>query len=349
MIYRKKINNPKDKLKILIAPLDWGLGHVTRCIPIIRSLKNQNCDLILAADEDTFLILKKEFPTLVILRLFGYKIKYSQDKKWLAFKLILQLPKLAITISKEHRWLKAMINIYHPDIVISDNRLGMHNNSIISIYITHQLNIKTGNAIFDKIINTIHNSFIKKYDQCWVPDFKENGLAGDLSHPGKLKSNTVYLGALSRFEKLSVERKIYDLLISISGPEPQRTVFENMIFSQLKKNQKNVLVVRGLPAEKKKIEPPNSFIEIVNHLPAAELNNAFLQSGIIICRSGYTTVMDLIKLQQKAIMVPTPGQVEQEYLATYLFEKEIYYSISQHEFLLCKFEVFINYLQIALF
>ncbi len=332
MIYRKKINNPKEKLKILIAPLDWGLGHVTRCIPIIRSLKNQNCDLILAADGDTFLILKKEFPTLVILRLFGYKIKYSQDKKWLAIKLILQLPKLAITIYKEHRWLKTMINIYHPDIVISDNRLGMHNNSIISIYITHQLNIKTGNAIFDKIINTIHNSFIKKYDQCWVPDFKENGLAGDLSHAGKLKSSTVYLGALSRFENLSVERKIYDLLISISGPEPQRTVFENMIFSQLKKNQKKVLVVRGLPAEKKKIDPPNSFIEIVNHLPAAELNNAFLQSGIIICRSGYTTIMDLIKINKQAILIPTPGQTEQEYLASYLMKKKLFFSISQKDF-----------------
>ena len=146
MIPGKKINNLKDRLTILIAPLNWGLGHVTRCIPIIRMLEKQNCDLILAADGDTFLLLKKEFPSIVILRLFGYKIRYSRSKKWLVFKLILQLPKLVITIFKEKRWLKNIIKTYRPDVVISDNRFGMYNRDIISIYITHQLEIKT--AIF---------------------------------------------------------------------------------------------------------------------------------------------------------------------------------------------------------
>ncbi len=334
MVHGKKNNNPKDRLRILIAPLNWGLGHVTRCIPIIRILQKENCEVILAADGDVFLLLKKEFPSTVILRFFGYKIRYSHSKKWLVLKLLLQLPKLTITILKEKKWLKKIIKSYHPDVVISDNRFGMHNKDTISIYITHQLSIKTGNFFFDNIANTIHNSFISKYDQCWVPDFKEDGLAGELSHPKKLQANTVYLGALSRFKNVIVTGKIYDLLISISGPEPQRTIFENIIFNQLKKIQKKVLVVRGLPAENKKMKPFNSLVEIVNHLQSSDLNSAFLQSEMIICRSGYTTIMDLIKVNKQAILIPTPGQAEQEYLASHLMKKKIFFSVKQKDFLL---------------
>ena len=333
MIYGKKINNPKERIKILIAPLNWGLGHVTRCIPIIKALESENCDLILAADEDAFLLLKKEFPSIVILRLFGYKIRYARSKSWLVFKLIQQVPRLKRIISKENRWLKSIVNTHQPDVVISDNRPGMYNPDIISIYITHQLAIKTGNSFLDKIANTIHNSFIKKYDQCWVPDFSKNSLAGELSHPDKLPSNVIYLGALSRFENLKVGGKIYDLLISISGPEPQRTIFENLVFQQLKSFQKTVLVVRGLPAENKKMESFNS-VEIMNHLPSTELNRAFLQSDMIICRSGYTTIMDLIKIDKRAILVPTPGQTEQEYLATHHMKKKNFFSVKQKDFLL---------------
>lgn len=330
----KKINNPQPKLRILIAPLNWGLGHVTRCIPIIKELKNHDCELILAGSGEVFALLKKEFPSLVILRLFGYKIKYSRNKKSLVFNLILQLPKLVLTVFKENKWLKKIIKTYQPDIVISDNRPGLYNRDIISIYITHQLAIKTGSYLLDKIANTIHNWVINKYDQCWVPDFKENGIAGDLSHPEKLPSNTIYLGALSRFENVPMRERIYDLLISISGPEPQRTIFENKILAQLKNFKRDVLIVRGLPSKKQEIKTSNPFVKIINHLTAADLNIAFLQSDMIICRSGYTTIMDLLKINKQAILVPTPGQAEQEYLASYLMIKKFFFSIEQKDFLL---------------
>lgn len=334
MVDGKKINNSRERLTVLIAPLNWGLGHVTRCIPIIRILQKLNCDPILAADNDGILLLRKEFPNVIILPLSASRIRYSRNKESLIFKIALQLPKLIINISKEKRWLKNIINIYEPDVIISDNRPGMYNKDIISIYITHQLAIKTGNFFLDKIATKIHNWFIKKYDQCWVPDSKEDGLAGDLSHPKKLQANTIYLGALSRFENLAVSAKIYDLLISISGPEPQRTIFENMIFDQLKNYKKKALVVRGLPADNKKIKSLNSFVEIINHLPAADLNIAFLQSDMIICRSGYSTIMDLVKINKQAILVPTPGQAEQEYLAEYLMKNKKFFSVKQTDFLL---------------
>ncbi len=334
MLHSKKFNNNTKEPTIIIAPLDWGLGHVTRCIPIIKELEGLNCNLIIAVSEVGVLLLKKEFPSLVILPIAGYKIRYSKVKGRLFFKLLLQLPGLLITIFKEHAWLKKIIRVYEPDVIISDNRLGLFNKNITSVYVTHQLEIKTGNALFDKVVSKIHNSFIKKYDQCWIPDFKENGLAGELSHPKILQQNSVYLGALSRFEKMSPAEKIYDVLISISGPEPQRTIFEEIVLAQLKNFRKELLIVRGLPAENKKIIPPTSNIKIVNHLKSADLNMAFMQSDMIICRSGYTTIMDLVKLGKPAILVPTPGQAEQEYLAAYLMKKKNFCSVNQKDFLL---------------
>ncbi len=336
MIKGKKINKPPHRPRVLVASLDWGLGHATRCIPIIKELESQGCEVILAASGSGFCLLKKEFSSTVILRVYGYKIYYSRNKNWLLFKLFIQVPKLISTIFREHHWLKKTVKKYKPDVVISDNRFGMYNKNIVSVYITHQLAIKGGTYFTNTIAGKIHNQFIKKYDQCWVPDFEKEGLAGDLSHPGKLQSNVKYIGPLSRFEKISGLKKIYDVLVSISGPEPQRTLFENIIFDQLTSYHKKVLLVRGLPAEKKALISPNSLVEIINHLPGEELNKAFQQSDIIICRSGYTTIMDLIKIGKEAILVPTPGQKEQEYLAAYLMKKNFFFSVTQKDFSLEK-------------
>ena len=336
MIKEKKINNDPKKIKILVAPLDWGLGHATRCIPIINELIRLDCEVILAADGAVLSLLKKEFPSIKILALKGYNIHYSRKREWLFLRLFFQIPKLVWIVFKEHYWLKKIIKDYNPDIIISDNRPGLYSSAIFSVYITHQLAIKTGNYFLDKIAQKIHHRFIKKYDQCWAPDFQDNGLAGELSHPKKLPSNVVYLGAFSRFEKLPEVNKVYDILISISGPEPQRTIFENIIFSHLKYDGRKILIVRGLPAQADNINPPNSFSKVINHLSATGLSRAFQQAEIVICRSGYTTIMDLVKIKKNAILIPTPGQTEQEYLAKYLMEKRFFFSIEQQNFVLSK-------------
>ncbi|MEO6637921.1 MAG: glycosyltransferase [Ginsengibacter sp.] len=325
-----KINNPtRGKTHILIAPLDWGLGHATRCIPIIKELIELKCEVILAADGATYSLLKKEFSSITIIPLAGYRMHYSRKKVWLPLHLFIQIPKFIRATIAEHRWLKKIIRDHQPDIIISDNRLGLYNSSIFSIYITHQLVIKTGHYLLDKLASKIHHHFIKKYDLCWVPDFEKNRLAGELSHPHKMLSNTVYIGPLSRFEKLPAVEKKYDIVISISGPEPQRTIFETLIFNQLKCDTQKTLIIRGLPGQVEKIIAPNDFAEVVNHLSARELNSAMQQAGIIICRSGYTTIMDLVKIGKNAILIPTPGQTEQEYLAKYLMEKKLFFSTEQ--------------------
>ena len=332
MINGNNFNKDQLKLRILVTPLDWGLGHATRCIPIINELIKLNCEVFIAADKETFCLLKKEFPTIVFLRLKGYEIKYSLNKRGFSFKMLLQFPKIFYAIRNENKWLKKIVKENNIDAVISDNRFGMHCKNVPCIYITHQLFIKTGKAFSEKIAQKIHNYFIRKYTSCWIPDFKENGLAGKLSHPEKIPSNVIYIGPLSRFDKLPDVEKIYDLLISISGPEPQRTIFENIILSQLKNYSGKALVIRGLPDEKGTLNPPNESIKIINHLPSHELNKAFEQTEMVISRSGYTTIMDLIKLKKSAILVPTAGQTEQEYLAKYLSEKKYFYSVEQQNF-----------------
>ena len=332
MINGKKFNSALPKIRILVAPLDWGLGHATRCIPIINELISQNCEVLIAASGESYFLLKKEFPHLVILRISGYNITYSGDRRWLPFKLLLQFPKIFFPVLKENLWVKKNIKKYEIEAIISDNRFGMYNKKVPSVYITHQLLIKTKNRFSEKIAQKIHYHFIKKYKHCWVPDWNENGLAGDLSHQENKPSNVLYTGALSRFELLKDIPQKYDILISISGPEPQRTIFENKIFVQLESLNKNILFVRGLPNETKNLQIDNKSIKIINHLPAAELNKAFQESKMIICRSGYTTIMDLVKLGKNAVLVPTPGQTEQEYLAKYLLEKKLFYSVEQDKF-----------------
>lgn len=323
MIYRPRI---------LICPLDWGLGHATRCIPIIKELNHLNCEVIIAADKLTFSLLKMEFPALQFLVLQGYEIEYSQNKRTLPFKILGQIPKLLRRIKKENKWLQVAIDEHNIDAVISDNRFGLYSNKVPCIYITHQLAIQTGDSFGNLLAQKFHYYFIKKYNQCWVPDFEKEGLAGRLSHPHNLPFNVSFIGALSRFDILEDTAKIYDALILISGPEPQRTIFERMILSDVEDLDLKVFIVRGLPSAKDAISSPNTKVKIENHSDAQSLNKLIQQSKIVIARSGYTTVMDLIKLGSKAILVPTPGQTEQEYLAKYLLSKKYFYSVSQKNF-----------------
>ena len=332
----KLTNLPKLK-NILIVPLDWGLGHATRSIPLITNLMANNCLVLIAGEESVKCLLQAEFPGVQILPLKGYRIQYSRQKAWLPLKIVSQIPRILLSVYREHQWLKKVVKQYEIDAVIADNRFGLYHSRIPCIYITHQLLIKTGNSVTEKILRKCHQWFIKKYTQCWVPDFEgSDNIAGVLSHPGNLLSNIKYIGCLSRFEKNYHGPCIYDVMILVSGPEPQRTIFEKQLLVQLKEFTGTVLFIRGLPQQVKAFVPKElkANIEVKNHLEAASLSLAIQQSAIIICRSGYTTIMDLIKLQKKAILVPTPGQTEQEYLGEYLMQKKIFFCVQQQDFVL---------------
>lgn len=323
----------KQFLRILIAPLDWGLGHTTRCIPIIKFLIECNCTVIIAAEGHSFHLLQAEFPNLQFLRLKGYRIRYSTDKRFLPIKILCQLPKILNTVIKEHRWLKKTINKHRIDAVISDNRFGLWNKRISAAFITHQLQIKGPNKWIERILIKVNYQQINKFQNCWVPDYSNSpNLAGKLSHPVKRPSIPVeYIGALSRFTFNTNASIIYDVMILVSGPEPQRTIFEKLVTRQLVSFTGKALVIRGLPADS---EVPKDFdqVTIVNHLPAIEMAAAIQTSKFLISRAGYTSIMDMVKLGKKCILVPTPGQTEQEYLAYHLQDQGICVAAEQQHF-----------------
>ena len=319
-----------DKTRVLIAPLDWGLGHATRCIPLIYGLIDKGYEVIIAAEGPVKLLLQEEFSGLEYLPLKGYRISYSKTKWGLFFSIIAQIPKIFRSIRLENRWLKEVIKKHQIDIVISDNRFGLYNKEIYSVFLTHQLLIKS--PVLQTWLQKLNFYLINKFDECWVPDFKdEPNLAGMLSHPKKLPPIPVrYIGWLSRFEK-SESKKEEHLLILLSGPEPQRTILEKKILKQLDDFNQPVLLIRGLPGDESSINTQLNVIS-VNHLPAKELEKAFLNSSLVIARSGYSTIMDLLKLQKKSILIPTPGQTEQEYLAHHLLEKHLAFCTIQQTF-----------------
>lgn len=318
---------------VLVAPLDWGLGHTTRCIPIIQQLIDHGFTVIVASEGSSAHLFRKEFPNITILSLMGYRISYSNKKIFFAAKLIGQIPKILRAIKQEHAWLHQTIKEHKVDIVISDNRYGLYNKKITSIFITHQLTIETGNVITNWLVQKINYKLINKFDACWIPDEETPlDLAGKLSHPKVLPDVlTTYVGILSRFKKQAVEKNI-DLLVLISGPEPQRTTLENIILLQVNKLSLRTVLVRGLPGLTNNLNTDKDNLKIFDHLPATELNTLIQSSKAVVARSGYSTIMDLIALQQRAILIPTPGQTEQEYLAKYLASKKYFVRAKQSTF-----------------
>jgi len=313
------------KYRILVAPLDWGLGHATRCIPIIRELIAQGCEVWLAGEGVQGALLKAEFPNLPFLPLQGYRVQYSKSSKWFFLKIMSQLPKIVFSIKKEHKWLKKQVKRHHFDGILADNRFGLYHSKVPGIFITHQLTIKSPLGKWsEKILQRLNYRYINRFKECWVPDHGgENNLAGELSHPEKKPSIPVrYLGLLSRFKETGPGEREGHLLFILSGPEPQRTILEDKIVNEMSHYSGTATIIRGLPSSLS-IIPSTGMIKFYNHLPADELNEEMEKADWVISRCGYSTVMDIVKMRKKSILIPTPGQTEQEYLAKYALKKEI--------------------------
>ncbi|WP_269685848.1 glycosyltransferase [Flavobacterium lacustre] len=306
------MNLNSNNKTILIAPLNWGLGHATRCIPIIKALQENNFIPIIASDGIALALLRKEFPYIQTLELPSYQIEYAKNGKNFKWKLLKNLPKMMEAIWEEKRLVKKWVKKYAIEGIISDNRLGVFSPKVPSVFITHQLNVMTGNTTW--ITSILHQKIIKKYTECWVPDVENAiNLTGKLGH---LKTNTLnlkYIGPLSRLHKKEVPQK-YDLMVILSGPEPQRGILEEMLKREVLRFNGKVVFIKGIvEKEQKKEEIEN--ITYYNFMNTRQLEQTFNESEIVLSRSGYTTIMDLAVLQKKAFFIPTPGQYEQEYLA----------------------------------
>ena len=312
--------------RILIAPLDWGLGHATRCIPIIRHLLDRGNQPVIAASGRPLKLLSSEFPDTETYPFEGYNITYPKGTG-MAWKMFRSTPQILGRIREETQELKALIPKLSLDGVISDNRFGLYSDQVPCVYMTHQVMIKA--PFFETTLYRMHMNYMRRFSHVWIPDHELNGLSGDLSHKFPKPFNAEYIGPLSRFE--AVEGGLNtDVLVLISGPEPQRTRFEQLVLAQLNDFEGKVTAVVGTPD--KKFDRTEGNLRVVSHLNAEQLKQEVAAAKLIVSRSGYSTIMDLAAMGKKAVFVPTPGQTEQEYLAKLFDDRKQHVALSQRKF-----------------
>ena len=291
----------------------------------------------IAADGAQKKLLQYYFPSTTYVTIPKYNIRYSRKAWWLPIVLFFQLPKIAIAIYKEHRWLQAHVTAF--DQVISDNRYGLYNSRLKTIFVTHQLHVKAPFKWIETIIQKTQYYFINKFSECWVPDTQDYpGFAADLSHPAVMpKIPVTYIGALSQFSVLqnattTVPPKKYTYCFLLSGPEPQRTLLQNLIESGAARFHEPSILIEGRPSDLPNHYQINETLTKLRYARGQDLLDIIMQSEYIVCRSGYSTLMELLPLHKKMILVPTPGQTEQEYLASSLASCQMAVMIDQASF-----------------
>lgn len=331
-----------EKKRVLICPLGWGLGHASRDIPIIESFLKAGHEVIVAGDNQQMSLLTQHFSGIKAIHFPSFKVKLSKGRSQL-WPLIRIASLLPFFIIKEHFLLKRLIKKHQIDIVVSDNRYGLWNRHVKTIFITHQLKIFFPRPFrfLEPIGERFIRYFVKKFDECWIPDFSgKDNLAGELSHPSKIEGNVQYVGLLSRFSKLRVNttNETYDLVCVASGPSPQREMFIEEIAKLAHIHSFKTLIIMGDPEIGTNIKEVGE-IQFVGHLNDSEFASIVKSAKNVICRAGYSTIMDMIALGVSPIIVPTPGQTEQEYLLKHISNKKIMFGVPQESILqLCKQE-----------
>ena len=322
---------------ILICPLEWGLGHAARMIPLARKLQEMNNNIIIGSGEEHLALFRTELPGLTYINFSGFRPGYSRYFPQYLI-LLLKTPMLLYHIVLEHLRLKKIIREHAIDIVISDNRFGLWNKNVISVYVTHMplIPLPKPLRLLELIGVMLHRAVIKRYSLCFIPDLPgELNVSGRLSHGVRLPDNVRYTGILSRFnytEESNQQNRIkfQHNTVILSGPEPQREMLKKKLVTLLKEQEPLTVILEGRPDKPEEIVKSGNIL-YYNHLAASEMKDMITGSESIISRSGYTTIMDLISLNRAALLIPTPGQTEQEYLAGYLAEKGWFCTISQGE------------------
>jgi len=329
---------PKELPTVLVCPLDWGLGHASRMIPVIHRFKQHGFQVMLGGSGKSGELLKTTFPDLPFIFLPSPVIRYGSGKLLIP-KLLLQLPYLIWSVFREHRLVKKVIKAYRIDVLISDNRYGLFLKNNYCIFVTHQVS-----PVLPRIFRWLEypvylliKSIIHQYDECWIPDWADavNNLSGKLSHRFTPPRNARYIGILSRFNDLpfvqgSEPGTGYELAVVLSGPEPQVSILDNQIREQLPLTALRTIIISGMRENRgQKRITDGDLLTVVPHLPPQDLQRILSTVNHIICRSGYSGIMDLVALGKSACLIPTPGQPEQEYLAAYLSEKGLFQSVPQ--------------------
>jgi UDP-N-acetylglucosamine transferase subunit ALG13 len=305
--------NDSSSIRILFCVLNWGLGHATRSIPVINALLRNGCHVELASDGGAALVLGKTFPDCVLHQLPGYNVRYPS--RFFFVNAITQGHRIPRAMRREHARVRRILKERSFDLIISDNRYGCYHDAIRSVLITHQLRNLTGIPVVNGVVEITINRYLKHFGEIWIPDMPGRALSGKLTD---IQSEEVrFIGYLSDQEPQPLH-KGYDVAAILSGPEPQRGLLEQEVRQQLEFFDGHCALVRGIFDDAGTRE--NTRIEVIPSMTRGEINDLLNSTKVVVCRSGYSSLMDLLRVGTKAILIPTPGQPEQKYLANRLSE-----------------------------
>jgi len=274
----------KTQKTFLLSILNWGLGHATRCIPIIDRLLEQGHKVVLASDGLALELLKSEFAGLPFVELPAYNIRYPQ-KGSMFLAMLWQTPRLLKIIKQTNRLTKKVVVDHQVDCIISDNRYGCYTSNVYSVFLTHQLNIPLpkGFGFFRGLVDKQNFNYINQYYELWIPDVDGHVLSGSLSFKNKrcLIKNR-FVGLLSRMKWKAVEQGNFVLVI-LSGPEPQRSIFEQKIMNQAKFYDGEVILVQGSKMDSKFNIPKSDNLTLIDLADSLTLNDLLLKARYVIC------------------------------------------------------------------
>lgn len=315
--------------RILVAPLNWGLGHVTRCIPIIQALHDMGAEVLLASDGGALRLLKAEFPDYPAFELPSYRIRY--DSPNMVRNIAWQMPRILYAVRAEQWATERLVSQHNIQGIISDNRYGCFSRKAQSVMLTHQLHLRVPGRFLEWSANRIQRRALGQFNQIWAPDVAETpNLSGELSHGESAAHPDIqFIGPLSRMQAEMSEHE-YDVAVVLSGPEPQRTYLEQRLLEQAMLLPQKFIFIQGKTRAKEHHYVAEN-VEVVSYLTSQELNKVLLASKYLVCRSGYSSIMDLAALSKKALLIPTPGQTEQEYLADFFGNQNIFLVQKQEE------------------
>ena len=318
-------------MNIIYGVCSWGLGHATRSLPVVRKLVEENNNLTIISSDRSLDLLKKELgDDIDYYDIPDYPMLISENSRQFMAKSFVYWPMFIKRMESGLQKLKKILENKKCDKIISDGRYDIYSRKIPSFFISHQIRIMNPLRIkiFERGSEIFNLFFFKRFAGVIVPDYKEDDLSGDLSHNlHRIDENKLhYVGVLSDFKKKKTKKDI-DYLISLSGPEPQRTLLENKLFSQIDNLTGKIVVTLGTTEKNQKLNKNN--IQIYSFLKKEGRIDFLNKTKLVVSRSGYSTIMDLAVIGTKALLIPTPGQIEQEYLGQYHNKKGTFYSVNQ--------------------
>ncbi len=320
-------------MKIIYAVCSWGLGHATRSLPLIRKLVKEGNELSIISHGRSLKLLKDEIgETQKYIEIEDYPMLLSENSRQFMAKSIVYWPSFVSKMINGQKKIQKILEKEKYDRIISDGRYDIYSRKTPSFFISHQMRIMNPLRIkmFESGSEIFNLFFFKRFCGVIVPDFCKNNLSGDLSHNlNRIDEKKIhYVGVLSDFKKINKSKNI-DYLISISGPEPQRTILEEKLITQISDLKGKIVVTLGKTEKLDKFKKDG--IETYSFLPGDKREEFLNSTKLVVARSGYSTILDLAVIGAKALLIPTPGQVEQEYLAEYHDKKGNFYNVNQNK------------------